>query len=258
MLGIMAGMQMQMLARSYLVYEITGSASLLGLVAAGNALPMLVLSLYGGAFADRFDKKRVIQVGQAVFATLSLAVGIAIFTGYITWVHLLLAAIVQGAAFSFMMPARQAIIPQLVGPDKLTNAMALSSAAMSAMTLASPAFAGVLYAFNGPDIVYFVIAGLGFAAVVITSTLPKTGGSRARARGSMTRDIIEGIAYIRRSRLIFVLLTMGLATTVLAMPFRMLMPVFVVEIYDVGPDFMGLMLAVMGEARWWARCSSPP
>ena len=74
----------------------------------------------------------------------------------------------------------------------------------------------------------------------------------------MTRDIIEGIAYIRRSRLIFVLLTMGLATTVLAMPFRMLMPVFVVEIYDVGPDFMGLMLAVMGEARWWARCSSPP
>ena len=246
MLGIMAGMQMQMLARSYLVYEITGSASLLGIVAAGNALPMLILSLYGGAFADRFDRKRIIQIGQAVFATLSLLVGVAIFTGYITWVHLLLAGVVQGATFSFMMPARQAIIPQLVGPEKLTNAMALSSAAMSAMTLAAPAFAGVLYAFTGPDTVYFIISGLGFAAVAITSTLPRTGGIRARARGSMTRDIIEGIAYIRRTRLILVLLVMGLATTVLAMPFRMLMPVVVVDIYHVGPDFMGLMLTVMG------------
>ncbi|HAL48254.1 MAG TPA: MFS transporter, partial [Dehalococcoidia bacterium] len=62
MLGVMAGMQMQMLARSYLVYDITGSASLLGLVAAGNALPMLGFSLFGGAFADRFDRRRIIQV----------------------------------------------------------------------------------------------------------------------------------------------------------------------------------------------------
>ncbi len=105
MLGIMAGMQMQMLARSYLTYDITGSATLLGVVNAGNALPMLALSLFGGAFPDRFDMKRIIQAGQLVFAVLALVVAFTIVAGYITWQYLLLAAVIQGATFSFMMPA---------------------------------------------------------------------------------------------------------------------------------------------------------
>ena len=143
MLGIMAGMQMQMLARTYLVYDLTGSVSILGIVTAGNALPMLTLSLFGGAIADRFDRKRIIQIGQFIFAALALVVGVAIYLDYVTWYHLLIAAIVQGATFLFMMPARQSIIPQLVSPEKLTNAMPLSSAAMSAMNLAAPALPGV-------------------------------------------------------------------------------------------------------------------
>lgn len=247
MLGIMAGMQMQMLARSYLTYDITGSATLLGVVNAGNALPMLALSLFGGAFADRFDMKRIIQAGQLVFAVLALVVAFTILTGYITWQYLLLAAVIQGATFSFMMPARQAIIPHLVSREKLTNAMALSSAAMSAMTLAAPAFAGGIYAFAGAHNVYFVISALGFGAVALTNLIPSTkGATSGKKKGPIIKDIGEGLSYIRRTPFIFALLLIGLSTTVLAQPFRFLMPVFIVDIYRLGPEYMGLLVSAMG------------
>ncbi len=146
---MMGGMQMQMLARGYLVYDLTGSASLLGIVSAGSAVPMLVLALFGGAIADRFDRKRLIQIGQITVGLLALAVGVAVFAELVRWYHLLAASLIQGAIWSFMMPARQAIIPQVVGPDKIGNAMAMNAAGMSAMTLLAPAMAGGLYALAG-------------------------------------------------------------------------------------------------------------
>lgn len=246
MLGIMAGMQMQMLARSYLTYDLTGSATLTGVVGAANALPMLFLSLFGGAIADRFDRKRIVQIGQFLFAVLSLGIGLVIISGAITWQYLMLGAIIQGAVFSFLMPARQAIVPSLVPPEKVTNAMALSSAAMSAMTLTAPAFAGGIYAFAGAHNVYFVIAGLAFGAVVLTNFVPKTESPPIKRRGPMIDEIKAGLSYIGQAKTIKMLLIVGLVTTVLAQPFRFLMPVFVVEIYHVGPEFMGLLVAVMG------------
>lgn len=246
MVFVMAGMQMQMLARGYLVYDITGSATLLGLVNAGTAIPMLGLSLFGGAFADRFERRRIIQVGQAVVAVLAVIIGFAVLTGYITWYYLMFASVLQGAMFAFMMPARQAIIPQLVGKEQLSNAMALNAAAMSAMTLAAPALGGGLYALAGPHNVYFLVSILAAAAVVITSFLPKTGNGAAKSSKSMTKDIAEGLVYISKNRLVLVLLAMGLATTMLAMPFRFLMPVFVVNVYHLGPENMGLLVSVMG------------
>lgn len=246
MLGIMAGMQMQMLARSYLTYDLTGSATLTGVVGAANALPMLFLSLFGGAIADRFDRKRIVQVGQFLFAVLSLVIGLVILSGDITWQYLMVGAIIQGAVFSFMMPARQAIVPSLVPAEKVTNAMALSSAAMSAMTLAAPAFAGGIYAFAGAHIVYFVIAALGFLAVVLTNFVPKVSSGPVRKRGPMIGEIKAGLSYVRDAHTIKMLLIVGLCTTVLAQPFRFLMPVFIVDVYHVGPEFMGLLVAVMG------------
>ena len=115
MLAMMASVQMQMLARGYLAYEITGSKTLLGLVSAAPAVPILALSLIGGAFADRLDRKRIIQVAQLVSAAGALAVGIAITTGVVAWPHLLAVGVSQGALWAFLMPARQAVIPELVG-----------------------------------------------------------------------------------------------------------------------------------------------
>ena len=123
----MGGIQMQMIARGYLTYELTDSPFLLGLVNAGFALPMLCLALFGGAIADRMDRKRVIQLGQAASGVLALFVAVSISTGTVSWYHLLAVSMVQGGVFSFFMPARQALIPHLVGKDMLTNAMALTT-----------------------------------------------------------------------------------------------------------------------------------
>jgi MFS family permease len=247
MLTLMAGMQMQMLARGYLVYDITGSGAILGIVNAGTAIPMLTLSLFGGAFADRIERKRIIQSGQVVVAALALVVGFLILNDRITWYYLMFTSIIQGAMFSFMMPARQAIIPQIVGTDKVTNAMALNAAAMSSMTLAAPALGGGLYAYTGPHNVYFIVSILAFCSVIFTSFIPKAGaGTGKKSKEPMIKDIAEGLRYIKQSHLVMVLLVMGLATTLFAMPFRFLMPVFVVDIYRLEADSMGLLMAVMG------------
>ncbi len=247
MMSLMGGMQMQMLARGYLVYEITGSASLLGFVSAGMAIPMLFLAPFGGAIADRVERKRLIQGGQFIVAMFALIVGLDIFYGWVQWYHLMAASILQGTVWTFMMPARQAIIPQIVGPDRIGNAMAINAAGMSAMTLLAPAVAGGLYALVGPDKVYFIIAGLSLLAVVLTTLVPKPTRSAAAGRKrDMLKDIGAGLVYIKGNSMVMVLLVMGLATTLLASPFRMLLPVFVVDIYNRGPDSMGLLVAIMG------------
>ncbi len=247
MMAMMGGMQMQMLARGYLVYDITGSASLLGFVSAGMAIPMLFLAPFGGVIADRVERKRLIQGGQFIVAIFALIIGAAIFTDRIEWYHLLIVSILQGTVWTFMMPARQAIIPQIVGPERIGNAMALNAAGMSAMTLIAPAVAGGLYAWAGPANVYFIISGLSILSVIVTTLVPKPERSAAPSqKRNMFADIGAGLVYIKGNSMVLVLLVMGLATTLLASPFRMLLPVFVVDIYHRGPDSMGLLVAIMG------------
>ena len=246
MLFLMAGTQMQMLAQGYLAYEITGSGAILGFINLGIAVPLLTVPLFGGALADKIDRKRLIQGAQFVAAILALALGLMIDAGVIAWQHLLIASMVQGALFSFMMPARQAIIPQLVGQHRLTNAMALNAAGMSAMTMAAPAIAGFLYDWAGAWNLYYVIAGLSFISVVLTGLIQPTGDPIPKKQTAVLRDIWDGITYISRQRILVVLLIVGLLTTILAMPFRFILPVFVVDIYQQQADSMGLLTAIMG------------
>lgn len=246
MVFLMMGMQMQMIVRGYLTYEITSSPFILGLVNAGFAIPMLSLALFGGAVADRMERKRVIQIGQCMAVVLALFIGISIVTETVTWMHLLFVSMVQGAQFSFLMPARQALVPQLVGRDNLTNAMSLDAAAMSITTLIAPSVGGVLYNVIGPEGVYFLIAGLGVIAVFFTSMVSARGGTANRPSVPMASDIAQGLRYVLNSPVVLILLMMGLATALLAMPFRFLMPVFVVDVYNRGPESLGLLVTIMG------------
>ncbi len=246
MVFLMMGMQMQMIVRGYLTYEITSSPFILGLVNAGFALPMLSLALFGGAVADRMERKRVIQIGQCMAVALALFIGVSIVTNTVTWMHLLFVSMVQGAQFSFLMPARQALVPQLVGRSNLTNAMSLDAAAMSMTTLIAPSVGGVLYNVIGPEGVYFLISGLCVVAVVFTSMVSARGGSANRPSVPMASDISQGLRYVVNSPVVLILLVMGLATALLAMPFRFLMPVFVVDVYERGPESLGLLVTIMG------------
>ncbi|MBM3949506.1 MAG: MFS transporter [SAR202 cluster bacterium] len=246
MLAMMSSIQMAQVSTGYLVYDITGSASLLGLVSAAQAAPMLLLSPFGGAVADRFERKRVIQAGQAVAGILGLVVALSISLGWVTWVHLLAVSLVYGVVFSFTMPSRQSLIPQLVEKDQLTNAMALNGTVLSATYLVAPAIAGGLYALVGPTIVFYIIAGLGFVAVALTGFLPNRPGSGEGTERAMLRDIGEGLRYILRDPLIRVILVMTIATTLLSMPFRYVAPAVVVDVYHRGPDSLGLLISIMG------------
>ena len=246
MLLLMTAMQMQMVVRSYLTYEITSSPFLLGLVNAGFAIPMLLLALFGGAIADRMERKLIIQIGQLVAVVLSLIIGISIATDTVTWMHLLGVSMAQGALFSFLVPARQALIPQLVGKDNLTNAMSLDAAAMSATMLVAPAIGGGLYNVIGPDGVYYLITGCGVLAILFTSAVKTPSRDKSRARTAMLGDIKSGLMYVVRTRMVLVLIILGLLTTLLAQPFRFIMPVFVVDVYGKGPESMGLLVTITG------------
>jgi MFS family permease len=246
MVFLMFGIQMQMIVRGYLAYEITSSPFILGLVNAGFAIPMLSLALFGGAVADRMERKRVIQAGQLTSVVLAVFIGVSIITDTISWMHLFGVSMVQGAIFSFVMPARQALVPQLVGKDNLTNAMSLDAAAMSVTTLLAPMIGGGLYNVIGPEGVYFLIAGCGVVAMLFTSLVSASGGSAGRPSVPMFSDIVEGLRYVVRSPIVLILLMMGLATALLAMPFRFLMPVFVVDVYERGPESLGLLVTIMG------------
>lgn len=246
MLFMMGGFQMGMIAQGFLVYEITGSAGILGLVSAGWAIPMLSLTLFGGALADRLERKPIIQMGQAVSAIVSLAVAVSISMGILEWPHLLIASMFNGIMFAFVGPARQAIIPQLVGQERISNAIALNSAAMSSMALIAPAIAGVLYATIGPEGVYYVMVGLWIVAVSLTTAIRKPAKMAARAQSAITKDIKAGLSYVAHNRMILLLLGVMLTTVVLSMPFQSLLPVFVVDVYGLESEAFGLLVSMIG------------
>ncbi len=245
MLAFMSGVQMSFVAMGYLAYDLTGSASLLGFVHGAQAVPMLVLSPFGGVVADRFDRKRAMQIGQVTAGAIALLVALAIWSGYIHWSHLVLMGFAYGTVFAFTMPARQATVPELVDRRHLGNAVALNGALLSATFLIAPGIGGALYALSGPGVVFFVIAGLGFISVLLTGALPSLMPSRRKAR-SVFQEIGEGLKHVGRSPLIRLLLLMTLVTASLAIPFRFVLPVFVVDVYERGPEALGLLVSIMG------------
>ena len=243
---LMGATQMQMLVRGYLTYELTESATLVGIVSAGGSVAVLVFALFGGAIADRVERRRVIQMGQGVSVILALVVGMAVLFEVIAWYHLLMAGIVQGIMWSFLAPARQAFVPQLVGTQNLGNAIALTASAMSGTAAVAPSIAGVLYSRIGPEGVYFVIAGMSAVAVLLTTTIPRTPLEREGKKPPMLHDIRDGIQYILRNPFILTLLLFGLSMVMIVMPYRFLLPVYVVEVYGRGSESLGLLLSIVG------------
>ncbi len=247
MLCTMAGMNMQMVARGQLAWELTGSELLTAAVGAGFAVPMLAFSLFGGAVADRVERKRLVQIGQLASSLNVVWLAVFIATDNVEVWHLFLASVLQGVFWSFLMPARQSLISQLVRKDLLSNAVALNASGMSLMTLIAPAISGVLYARFGPEGAYFAIAAVTMIAVLFTTSLPKLpAGNAGRKSKRVLNEMAEGLRYIRANKTLLWLLGLTLGTTVLSMPFRQLMPVYADRIFGRGAESVGLMLSVFG------------
>jgi MFS family permease len=250
MLGQMASLNMQQLVRGFLVFELTGSYTALGTIYLANSVPGIALSAMGGVLADRVrQKKPVVQIGQLLNATNALVVGLLVWTGAITFEYLLVAAIAHGTVMSLMMPARQAMLPEVVGFDRLMNAVALSSAGMNATRLFGPAVAGLLIAALGAHAVYFIITGLYlYASVLLTkvTTAYAVELEPSGRGGSGVRDLVEGLRYMWSDQTMRVLLVFSSVFAMLAMPFQFLLPGFVAGVLHEGPDKLGLLMSAAG------------
>lgn len=246
MLLSMGGFQMQMIARGILVYDITGDPRLTAVVAMGFAPSLLVVSLFGGVLGERMERRTLIQISQGMNAIGAGVIAIVIIAGAIEWWHLFAVSIVQGAMFALQMPARQAAIPQLVGKERVGNAVALNAMAMSLMNIAAPGIGGVIYAFGGPEATYLVVTGMMLIAVLITSFIPKMYPNPNVVKDSVFHNIKAGFSYLRVNPLVKSLLIYSTVLALLSMPFRMLVPVFAQDLYGVDPDGVGLFATMIG------------
>ncbi len=238
----MSAMNMQMVARSWFMYELTGSAVMLGAVGLGSALPMLTVSLFGGVLADRIRKKSILVAGQFASALVALGIAVSITVGAISWVHLLVAAVFQGLILSLMMPARQALIYELVGANTLMNAIALNAAAMNFIRLTAPAVAGFCIAFWSIEGVYYIMAVLYVIGFLFAVRLPRTGTDRPRERSTI-QELTDGLHYIRHNADVLAILVLTLLATILSMPYLFLLPMFTQDIFMVDVSIFGRLVS---------------
>lgn len=229
----MGGFQMQMFARTIFVDELTGSAFITGLVGLGFAPSMLVLSLFGGVAGDKLERRMLIQITQVCSVVVALVIATLIVTGLIHWVHMLIASVIQGAFFAFQMPARQAIIPMLVGKEHITNAVALGAGGMSMTAIVVPGLAGLIYGKFGPGAVYFAMAGTYIVAVILVSRIPRFPPEVVAGSRKVWQDIGAGLKYVGSNRVVLLLLGSSLTVALLSMPFRLQLPVFARRLYGV-------------------------
>jgi MFS family permease len=253
MTGNWAALQMQQVVRGFLVYQLTGSFAALGGMALANAAPRLALALYGGVVADRVSRRYVIQAGQVFNVVQASVIAALLFSGLLRFEHLLVTAVLQGISNSFTQPARQAMVPEIVGLDRLTNAIALNASTMNTMRLLAPALAGVLLAVIGAGWVYVMMASLYAMAVLTMTRVPvrMPAGSQAGAAGRGRRgrgglnDIREALAYLRTQPTLIMLLAVHLCIVTFSMPYQRLLPGFVDEVLSDNPDETALRLGLL-------------
>ncbi len=251
LLGQMVGVNMQMMTRSFLVYELTDSAFLLGTMSLFFAVPMVLFSLFGGVIADRMQKKYIMLYGQAASAIVSATIGFTLLTGFLTaenpwsWWILGASSFFQGIIMALMMPAMQAIIPEIVEGEDLMNAISLNTMGMNTLRLLAPAAAGFLIDYVGYEAVYFTTAIAYLISVVFILFLPKTSTVK-KTTTDVLSSIKEGIKYLKKEKTILLIMGFTLVITILAMPFQQLLPIFVVDVLHKTPQAGGFLMSVSG------------
>jgi MFS family permease len=240
------GLQMQVVARGWLVYELTSSPLALGMVSAAFGLPLLLFSLYGGAITDRVPKRNLIMFSQIANGSFTLIIAVLIATGNIELWHLIAAAAASGITFIFIAPGRMALIPELVAPRELLNAIALSSSGTNLTRVVAPAVAGALLAIIGIAGVYYLVVFLYCVSIVFIYLLPVGEAPLGRMKISVWAGIADGVRYLRHSPLMLLLLMMAFIPIVFGMPYQNLMPVYAVDVLHVGETGLGLLMSMTG------------
>lgn len=249
-------MNMQQIARGWLVYTLTSSPMALAWVTMSFALPQVLFSLWGGVMADRFAKRRVLAGAQMLNCVATLAMAAIIITDHVTFWHFIWFGVFNGTILASSAPARWAFVPELIPRRLIFTGMALNTTGNNLARILGPAFAGFLIAWAaagdtsttfGVGIVYFVIAALYFVSATSTSLvrnpgLPHLDGERK----SSLYEIKEGLRYVRAHPPVFGLIMLTIVPFLFGMPLNTLIPAFNEDILGGGPDDLGLLMSAMG------------
>ena len=248
-------MQMEMVARGWLIYDMTKSPLALTWVMLSSMLPSMVFSLAGGVIADRMGKKTIMIAAQILSTTAIFALATIIYQGQVTFWHFIWFGLFHGTVVSLSMPARSSIIPELVGRRYLVNAMALQSSTFNLSRILGPTLAGALIAAfaagdtastAGVGIVFYGIGALHIASVACTFMMRNRGNPSRRRDTTVLTDVADGFRYMKQERIVVGLLIMSIGPMTFGFTSQMLLPAFNSDVIGGGPEDLGLILTAMG------------
>jgi len=229
-------------ANLYQVYELSRSTAITGLVGLAQAVSLLVLSPIGGAYADRIDRRRLLQATQLLALLIAGGLALATETGHATTLLVLASVLLTTAAATFDQPARNALIPAMVPRDELPQAFALLNPSRELAVLLGPALAGVLIAVHGPGLMYAVDAAT-YAVLVIVLGLIRTPRLVPATRHlPVLHNIAEGASFVRRRPLIWLMMSLDLSATLFG-AYRVVLPALSLTVLHAGPTGYGLLAA---------------
>jgi len=239
------GTWMQNVAQSWLVYRLTGSSALLGIVGFTGQIPVFLFSPFGGLIADRHSRHRIVIATQTSAMILALILAALTLTGRVQVWHIFVLAALLGVVNAFDVPARQSFLVEMVGRDDLINAIALNSSMFNGARIIGPAVAGVLVAAIGEGWCFFA-NGVSYIAVIIGLLLMKVTPPARSMTGSALRHIIDGFRFAAHTGPIRALLLLLGLVSITGMPYAVLMPVFADQIFHSGARGLGILMGFSG------------
>ena len=242
-----AAQWIQQATLGWVVYDLTGSAALLGIVLGVRAIPMLILAPLSGLVADRFDRRRALALSQVAPCAVSFALAALLAAGAVQLWHLVAFALIGATGTVFERTLRNTMVFDIVPREEAANAVALNTIAFSVTRTLGPAAAGILIAALGPAW-NFAIQGITYAGVVASVLMIRgvrrpAGGHRRAPWGTM----FAGLQFVAAHRVARAMALVGLLPPLLLIPsLSALMPVFAADVFAVGPEGLGLMLSAVG------------
>ncbi len=247
-------MNMQIMARGWLIYDITGSAMDLTWVMLSFMAPSLFFSLLGGVIADRLKKKPIIIISGSLNTIATIAFAWIVYQGQITFAHFIYFGLFNGTVLALSMPARASATPEIVGKSHIVNATALQSATFNLSRIAGPALAGLVIrlasggdtsSHEGVGIVFFVVAALYAVSVVMTVLMDYQGNPHQESKNPI-KDTIEAFEFLKQEKLLLGLLVLGFVPLTFGFSVTFLAPVFNHEALSGNASTLSLLLSATG------------
>lgn len=254
-LGSSFAMNMQIVARGWLVYTLTSSPMALAWVTLSFMVPTVAFSLWGGVLADRLPKKRIIVLAQSLNCAATVVMALIILSDRVTFWDFIWMGFFNGTVLALSMPARQAFVPELIPERLIFTGMALNTTGWNLSRILGPVLAGLLIAWvaagdtsstYGVGIVYLVIASLYFLSAVTMLLVRRPGNIKTPDDKSPLTDMADGLRYVWANPPVFGLILLSIVPFVFGMPLNTLLPAFNEEILGGGPEDLGMLIACMG------------